>query len=144
MDALSGFLSSLGTFKGVVATLMLLFAGVEGYMGFEHPADTPDSLTVNFDENKLQDMRQADAEQINNEIQNMLAGDVNSATVHKDIFDEKFFAKKVVDCTPEELKVNNRYIAYLSAADGVVTAYSNGSPDLNTKINEMNAKKELI
>ncbi len=82
---------------------------------------------------------------IDNEINNMLAGKVSPSDVGDDIFNEKFFAKERGEgMAGDELGENERFIDYLNACDEVVSAYKYEDLDLQSKINVMNEKKNLI
>lgn len=92
----------------------------------------------------FQASRQADAMDVSNVINNMIDGNVKPLDAHDYIFDKKFFAKNDIDCTPEEMQVNNRYIAYLDSASDVVDSYMYKTGDMQEKLNIMNEKKKLI
>lgn len=102
------------------------------------------SRVIEFDADSLQDMRHDDADKVINVITNMQNGDVTAPDAKDYIFEEQYFARKVIDCTPEEMEINNRYIEFLNSAEEVTEAFMYSSPDLQDKIDLMNAKKDLI
>jgi hypothetical protein len=80
--------------------------------------------------------------EVDNTINNMLSGKISASSAHDYIFEERFFAKKFIDGTPEEMKINAKYIAYLSECLNIVDTYYRGSiPDL-AKMERL--KKELM
>jgi hypothetical protein len=90
----------------------------------------------------ITEARSMHIKEVNNLIQNMLSGKVSASSAHDYIFDERFFTKKFIDGTPEEMVINAKYIAYLSECLNVVDTYSTGSvPDIS-KMERL--KKELM
>lgn len=138
-----GFLSGASEIFSFFSALTVLFAGC-GLMTDAGTMEEEDSLIVTFDEDSLQAMRQADAQDVVNLIENMQNGDVTEADASDYIFDKKFWAKKVVDCTPEEIEVNNRYIVFLDSASDVVDAQIYETGNVNEMIEVMEAKRKLI
>lgn len=102
------------------------------------------SSVVEFDADSLQDMRHDDADKVINVITNMQNGDVTASEANDYIFEEQYFARKVIDCTPKEMEINNRYIEFLNSSEEVTEAFMYSSPDLQDKIDLMNEKKDLI
>jgi hypothetical protein len=74
----------------------------------------------------------------------MLNGDVSIAKANKAIMYEKVFSRDQTGISPEDMQVNNAYMDYLESASDVVNAYTYEDPELESKINVMNEKRELI
>lgn len=138
-----GFLSGASEIFSFFSALTVFFVGC-GLMADTGAMAEEDSFIVTFDEDSLQAMRQADAQDVVNLIDNMQNGDVTGADASDYIFEKKFWAKKVVDCTPEEMEVNNRYIVFLDSASDVVDSHMYETGNVDEMIEVMEAKRKLI
>lgn len=81
---------------------------------------------------------------VSNIIINMQNEDITAGEARDEINWKIQFVKNDCDCSPEEMQVNKRYIAFLEAAKDVTEAKMNGASDLQDKIKVMNQKKDLI
>jgi hypothetical protein len=57
---------------------------------------------------------------------------------------EKVFSKDQTGISPDDMQINKAYMDYLESAEDVVNAYTYEDPELKSKINVMNEKRELI
>ena len=130
-------------YKYLYAVLMII--GVAGASAITAPYIGSQEETAPLVEDG--NFREADAEDILNVINNMKDGYITTGDARKYIQDEKFYAKQYIDGSAVETEVNLRYITYLNAALGVVTAYGNhggDSKEFDDMFKIMQEKRELI